>query len=139
MAIRWRPIRKRGCVKRALREHPAQSSRCDRAAVEILPIARTQDAGARLWLLRAAPECGPAACILAKGISNPPRWAYHVCVEAQVHCVCALTGAGGTPSGQYIDDNFQYPEMVRPIPVEDAEALHTALDRMRPRRGARHG
>lgn len=114
----------------------------------IFPLARDQDVKARFWLLRADPRCGPVVMfeegrisILARSsvLPNPPRWTYHVCVEAELHCVCALTGPDGTPNDRYIRETFQYPEDIRSDLVESPEVLRATLDRIGRRRRTEHG
>jgi hypothetical protein len=133
MGIRWRPLQKRRCVKRILKAHDAKSARCGEAAEGVIQVARTQDAKARFWLLRPSPECGPAIMIkqgtirILPSIPNPPRWVYHVCVETEHHCVCALAGAGGTPREDYVRTHFQYPGDIQTIKLKNEGALAARL------------
>jgi hypothetical protein len=133
MAIQWRPLRKRRCVKNVLKAHDARSRRCRDAAEGVIQIARTQDRKARFLLLRPSPECGPMVLIkegrigILPKIENPPKWVYHVCVETERHCVCALTGAGGTPREGYVEHHFQYAPDVWTIPIRNEKALAAAL------------
>ncbi|HSN99961.1 MAG TPA: hypothetical protein VLS89_16815 [Candidatus Nanopelagicales bacterium] len=147
MAIRWKPSSKRKRVEKILSDHDAYSSRCDQAALEIFPLANEQDTTSQFWLLRPAPECGPAMVeagvigilALPEVLPKPPKWTYHVCVETELHCVCSLTGPDGCPNDRYIIEKFQYPEVIRPHPMASAEALRAALDRIGRRRANEHG
>lgn len=140
MAITWRPARKQQCVKDVLAAHPANKNRCLDAAGYIHPLAHHQDSGARFWLLRPHPECGPALMIeegsirILPSIPHPPRWVYHVCVETQEHCVCALTGPGGEPKGSYLSEHFQDADAILPHAIaryEDLEVRVSAIGRRR--------
>jgi hypothetical protein len=138
MTIPWRPPKKRHEVERILREHPAYSSRCDEAAKGIWPLARGQDGGAGFWLLRPAPWCGPLLMIqkgvigiLPKGIPDPPKWTHHICVTAEEHCVCALTGPDGFAQERYVEEKFQHAEDVHATEIADVAGLDETLAEMR--------
>lgn len=93
MPIAWtRPQRQR--VQRALRDHPADSGRCEQAARRILPTAHERDAAAQIWQLWPADE--DASFVIPKAPAGV-LWYIHYTVEAEQHCVDALTGVDGTP------------------------------------------
>lgn len=140
MAITWRPPPKRRCVVDVLAAHPVEKPWCLEAARYLHPLARHQDPDARFWLLRPHPECGPAIMIEEGSIGIQPkttpsrRWAYHVCVETEEHCLCVLTHESGTPKGAYLTTHFQEPDDVLPYMmnrIEDVEAKVFAIGRRR--------
>lgn len=138
MPVRWRPKRKRTCVKDVLAAHPANKPDCLRAAGYIHALARHQDERARLWLLRPHPDCGPVAMIeegsigFHPAIPNAPRWVYHVCVETDDHCVCTLTGPDGAPKASYVETHFKEPDDILPYVtnrLEEVEKRVAAIGR----------
>ncbi len=65
-------------------------------------------------------------------IQDAPRWVYHVCVETEEHCVCALTGADGAPRASYVEDHFKEPDDILPLVmdrIEDVEKRVSAIGR----------
>ncbi|MBP8809740.1 MAG: hypothetical protein KBG48_08090 [Kofleriaceae bacterium] len=107
MAIAW-TVEQRVRVQRVLRECPVDSGRCEQAASRICPIARERDPSATRWrmtpaegrfVLPAEPEVG--------------RWYFHVTVEAEAHCVDALTGPGGTMRSEYLERHWRHGDAIR--------------------------
>jgi hypothetical protein len=115
MPIAWtRPQRQR--VQRALRDHPADSGRCEQAARRILPTAHERDAAAQIWQLRPADE--DASFVIPKAPAGV-LWYIHYTVEAEQHCVDALTGVDGTPRDSYLETHWKAPDQLRWVPDEE--------------------
>jgi hypothetical protein len=109
MPIAWtRPQRQR--VQRALRDHPADSGRCEQAARRILPTAHERDAAAQIWQLWPADE--DASFVIPKAPAGV-LWYVHYTVEAEQHCVDALTGVDGTPRDSYLETHWKAPDQLR--------------------------
>lgn len=109
MPIAWtRPQRQR--VQRALRDHPADSGRCEQAARRILPPAHERDAAAQIWQLWPADE--DASFVIPK-VPAGVLWYLHYTVEAEQHCVDALTGVDGTPRDSYLETHWKAPDQLR--------------------------
>ncbi len=71
---------------------------------------------------------------IAPNVGPPLRWTYHVCVETQEHCVCILTGVGGTPKTTYLTSHFQDADAILPHVLdrfESVEAKVSAIGRRR--------
>lgn len=98
----------------------------DGAAKSIWPLAKDQDSNASYWLLLGDAGAG----LLAKDIPNPHLWLYHVCVETDLHGVCALTGPDGTPSPTYIEDKFQYADAVSKMSISSTEELVAEIEKV---------
>jgi hypothetical protein len=115
MPIAWtRPQRQR--VQRALRDHPADSGRCEQAARRILPTAHERDAAAQIWQLWPADE--DASFVIPKAPAGV-LWYIHYTVEAAQHCVDALTGVDGTPRDSYLETHWKAPDQLRWVPDEE--------------------
>jgi len=107
MGIRWSRS-ERDAVDAVLREHPAPSGRCFRAAWAILPIAQRVDPDARPWKL--TPTAGR---FVAPRSDVELHWFHHITVEVDAHAVDALTGADGTTWSDYLPRHWQYPKHLR--------------------------
>ena len=115
MPIAWtRPQRQR--VQRALRDHPADSGWCEQAARRILPTAHERDAAAQIWQLWPADE--DASFVIPK-MPSGVLWYIHYTVEAEQHCVDALTGVDGTPRDSYLETHWKAPDQLRWVPDEE--------------------
>lgn len=123
-----------------LAAHPVEKPWCLEAARYLHPLAQHQDPDARFWLLRPHPDCGPAVMIDEGSIGIQPktqpsvRWAYHVCIETQEHCLCVLTGEPGAPKASYLATHFKEPDVVLPHVMrhlKDVEAKVSAIGRRR--------
>ena len=108
MAIDWNELQ-RSRVGDILDEHPLTSGRCEDAARAILPVASDVDTGARIRHLKARPGQGRFVLPRAK---LGARWYHHASVQAQHHYVDALTGVDGTPGPRYLEDHWQYPDVL---------------------------
>lgn len=97
-----------------LARHGIQSGRCEEAAREMLPIGRERDRDARAW--RLFPREG--RYVVPKVRLERP-WYFHVTVEAEAHYVDALTGAYGTPSGQYLVEHWNEADAIRWIAEQE--------------------
>lgn len=142
MPIRWRPKFKRGCVQKILDAHPLEQSRCEEAAFGVWLVAKTQDDRPLFWVLRPAWDVGPGWMIeegrigIIPALPEPPRpkWMYHVCVETDLHCVCALTGADGAASDSYCATQFQDGDAVHAMKFDTSERMFASLPTARRRR-----
>ena len=107
MAVSWSDTQ-RPRVARVLRECPVESGRCEGAARRILPVARETDDQVQIWQLW--PTEG--VFVLAKH-PDARRWRFHATVEAQAHCVDALTGVDGTAIASYLHEHWHVVDALR--------------------------
>ena len=105
MPIPW-TIAQRQAVTGTLQKYPPASNHCEEAADEILPVAREQDAKARV--MRIKPK-GRAPFVVPKfNLARP--WFEHFTTEVVVHYVDALTGPEGTMVDDYLQSHWKYPD-----------------------------
>lgn len=105
MAIAWDPSQATR-VSDILSRYPVDSGQCALAAREIHPVARERDPGAGAWQLWP----GEGRYVVPKVPLRRP-WYYHVTVEAEGHCVDALTGVPGTSRADYVKTHWRYDAM----------------------------
>lgn len=121
MAIKW-PDRRRASVKKILAAYPKESARCELAAKEIFPHAHSQDANAATWRITPRSDGLLPFLVLSPKVSvGGDRWHYHIAVEAESHCVDALTQVDGTETHKYLETHFNYPEVLSMIKISDPE------------------
>jgi len=114
MAVNW-PKKRRETVERILKNYPPETGHCAEAANEVWPHAVEQDASAAKWEI--APKFGRGKLLIATNMSlKGARWFWHVCVEAEAHCVDALTRANGEPKSTYLDLILKYPKEYELVP-----------------------
>lgn len=105
MPIRWSRVQLQQ-VSALIDAHPVRSGECADLARRILPVARERDAAAAGMVIRPLPDHGIYVVPRVGGT----RWRHHVTVAAENHCVDALTGAPGTPRGDYLEQHWSYAE-----------------------------
>ena len=99
MPIRW-TAREREQISRVLQAHPSASGQCVEAADEIVEVAA--DRRPKIWQLWPA----EGDYVLPK-VSVGELWYYHFTVEAEAHCVDALTGQDGTRCASYPEEHWK--------------------------------
>lgn len=114
MAINW-PKKRRDMVEKILTSHPPESGQCARAANKIWPHAVEQDSKAARW--EVAPKMGRGKFLISTNVSlRGATWHWHVCVEADAHCVDAVTRAEGEPTTSYLAFLLKYPDEYELVP-----------------------
>ena len=96
MAIRWQR-EQRTRVKQLLKRYGVDSSRCERAAHHILPVAAEVDSDA------VARRCDPAYGVY---VCPTRKWVHHVNVHVSAHYVDALTDVDGMEAREYIETHW---------------------------------
>lgn len=123
VTIQW-TNRRRVAVSKILAAYPKESARCDMAAKEIFPHAQEQDPRATVWRVQPRPGLLPFLILAPKVSVGGGRWRYHVAVEAEAHCVDALTQVDGTEKARYLDAHFHYADQLEMIEERSRQATN---------------
>lgn len=124
MSIQWKPPTRRERVKKVLDKYPAVKNCCEKAAIEVLRVSKPQDPSARRLKLRPKAHIGPVMIVDSSRLLLLPKmsigsgWYHHYCVETMEHCVDSLTGPDGTERAKYLEEHFQYHDVIDIKPVD---------------------
>lgn len=124
--IDW-TLQERAEVEAGISKYPAESGHCAALARIIHRLGKAKDERTRGIQLHAFDKGHPRPWLILKR-DRPRIWASHTLVETVEHRADALTGADGCPSEQYLEQHFQFHELIQVREV-DVFTVDTWIER----------